>query len=186
MKNFPAVIAFVYLLLVSSVAFSRDLSLGVSGDDVKAWQTFLVTRNFDLPVNGKFGPATERATKVFQKKWKLYADGIVGKQTMQKAKSLGFSPTHSNTISRSLRPTSQSNKSDYTVESQANWYKDTDSGTLRKIVTNYTKEIVEIREARDNEIRQRGPKYDPSSYNNMIKGLQIAVDAAAKVLNSRR
>ncbi len=93
MKKFHAFSIFVCFLLVSSSAFGRDLKAGVSGDDVKAWQRFLIARNFDLPVNGKFGPATQRATKIFQKKWNLYVDGVVGRRTLNKAKELGYGST---------------------------------------------------------------------------------------------
>lgn len=90
MKKFFAFSVFAYLLLTCSSAFARDLKPGVVGEDVRKWQMFLIARNFDLPVNGKFGPATTRATIIFQKKWNLYADGVVGPRTMEKAKALGY------------------------------------------------------------------------------------------------
>lgn len=81
---------FAYLVFASSGARARDLKLGTSGEDVKKWQIFLVSRNFVMPADGEFGPVTRRATRIFQKKWKLYVDGVVGKQTMRKAKQLGY------------------------------------------------------------------------------------------------
>ena len=34
-----------------------------------------------IPVDGKFGPVTERAVKAYQRRHKLYVDGVVGPQT---------------------------------------------------------------------------------------------------------
>ena len=96
MKNFIIVLC---LALFASCAFARDLKEGASGNDVKQWQQFLNTRNFDLPANGKFGPATKRATTIFQKKWDLYADGVVGLRTLEKAKSLGYGSSANQTSS---------------------------------------------------------------------------------------
>lgn len=89
MKKLGLLLLLVLALFTSS-AFARDLKEGTSGDDVKRWQSFLNTRNFDLPANGKFGPATKRATIIFQKKWDLYADGVVGPRTVEKARALGY------------------------------------------------------------------------------------------------
>lgn len=90
MKRLRLFILFASLTFVSSGAWARDLKLGASGEDVKKWQIFLIARNFDMPADGEFGPVTNRATKIFQKKWKLYVDGVVGKQTMHKARQLGY------------------------------------------------------------------------------------------------
>ena len=78
----------VSLCLVTTMATARPLKQGMSGSDVKQWQQFLNTRGFDVPTNGKFGPATQRATIIFQKKWKLRGDGIVGVKTLTKAQEL--------------------------------------------------------------------------------------------------
>jgi hypothetical protein len=80
----------VCLLFATSVSMARDLKPGMAGEDVKKWQMFLKTRNFDLPADGQYGPVTKRATIIFQKKWNLYPDGWVGKQTLRKARELGF------------------------------------------------------------------------------------------------
>ena len=79
-----------FVLFFATSASARDLKLGSSGEDVKKWQIFLIARNFDLPVDGKYGSVTKRATTIFQKKWKLYVDGVVGKQTMRKARQLNY------------------------------------------------------------------------------------------------
>jgi peptidoglycan hydrolase-like protein with peptidoglycan-binding domain len=54
----------------------RDLKIGMFGDDVKTLQAVL-----KINVDGKFGPATEKAVKAFQSANGLQADGIVGPKT---------------------------------------------------------------------------------------------------------
>ncbi len=67
------------------------LRRGASGNQVKAWQYFLRGQGcYNFVVDGEFGPITEKATKNFQKKHKLFVDGIVGNKTMGKAMQLGF------------------------------------------------------------------------------------------------
>lgn len=55
------------------------LKMGDSGDDVKKLQTAL-----GIVSDGDFGPATKSAVVAFQKKHRLYADGIVGKNSWAK------------------------------------------------------------------------------------------------------
>ena len=50
--------------------------MGDNGDEVRKLQARL-----GLPVDGDFGPNTKAAVIRFQRKEKLYADGIVGQQT---------------------------------------------------------------------------------------------------------
>jgi peptidoglycan hydrolase-like protein with peptidoglycan-binding domain len=50
--------------------------MGDGGDDVKTLQSAL-----GIAADGDFGPATKAAVLAFQKKQKLYADGIVGSAT---------------------------------------------------------------------------------------------------------
>ena len=57
------------------------LKYGAQGEAVRALQTLLRREEYDVPVNGKFGPATRAATKKFQNVRGLASDGIVGKQT---------------------------------------------------------------------------------------------------------
>lgn len=54
------------------------LRRGSSGEAVKVWQRILGS---PIAVDGKFGPITESATKVWQRERDLTADGIVGPAT---------------------------------------------------------------------------------------------------------
>jgi hypothetical protein len=64
------------------------LRRGMSGPDVAAWQTQLVTdgaggtlvddRMLSIAIDGDFGPLTEAATKQWQRQRELQADGVVG------------------------------------------------------------------------------------------------------------
>lgn len=73
------------------MAFNRVLRLGSQGTDVTEWQHFLIGQGFGVGVaDGKFGPATEAATKAFQRKYKLGDDGTVGPRTFGQAMVLGF------------------------------------------------------------------------------------------------
>lgn len=53
---------------------------GNTGDDVKVWQSIV-----GVPITGTFDATTTAATKVWQKKYGLTADGIVGPKTWNKA-----------------------------------------------------------------------------------------------------
>lgn len=77
----------------------RTLYVGLSGDDVLAWEHFLVgiDPTVNLIVDGKFDAATKEATKKFQVKVGFTGrdvDGVVGAQTMGRAMQLGFDPLH--------------------------------------------------------------------------------------------
>jgi N-acetylmuramoyl-L-alanine amidase len=64
------------------------LRRGASGRDVEIVQSRLRQWGYyDGPVNGVFGPLTEDAVKLFQRRNGLVADGIVGPQT---AKAIGI------------------------------------------------------------------------------------------------
>ena len=69
------------------------IKLGSSGDNVKTLQTKL-----GLTPDGDFGPATEKAVKVWQEKNGLTADGIVGNTTWSK---LGLGATVPNILNTS-------------------------------------------------------------------------------------
>lgn len=64
------------------------------GDLVLRWQQFLVSQGYSLgSLDGNFGTKTDAATKSWQKKNGLTADGIVGDASFTKAKALGFAFT---------------------------------------------------------------------------------------------
>jgi peptidoglycan hydrolase-like protein with peptidoglycan-binding domain len=88
----------------SAPATLSALRVGMRGDRVLAWQTFLVGKGFDNgPIDGFFGEHTRDATKEFQKKCKLEDDGVAGRTTLLKAAALGFElieePAEDNTSS---------------------------------------------------------------------------------------
>lgn len=56
---------------------------GSKGEEVSIWQNFLVSRKYKIAADGDFGPHTDRATRDFQKKNGLGADGIVGPRTYE-------------------------------------------------------------------------------------------------------
>jgi peptidoglycan hydrolase-like protein with peptidoglycan-binding domain len=77
----------------------RTLKRGVRGEDVLLWQQFLVQLRSKPKVgfmvqpvrlDGIFGPETAGATAVFQRRFALSSDGIVGRDTYLKARGLGF------------------------------------------------------------------------------------------------
>ncbi len=68
----------------------KVLKLGATGAIVTQWQTFLRGQGFALDATGTFDPATEEATKRFQKAHKLGVDGKVGNETLGQAALLGF------------------------------------------------------------------------------------------------
>lgn len=71
---------------------NRVLKKGLKGADVERWQTFLIGEGFNIVADGDFGPATEKATKGFQKgNHTVKSDGIVGNQTLAFAMREGFS-----------------------------------------------------------------------------------------------
>lgn len=71
------------------------LRLGSEGEDVRRWQRFLAGQGLlASAVDAVFGPITERATKAFQRRARLGADGVVGPMTyaaaLQRGLDLGF------------------------------------------------------------------------------------------------
>lgn len=62
--------------------------------NIKRWQKFLNWWGASLSVDGDFGSATEKATKKFQSKYELEADGIVGAKTRKQAKFVASNEVH--------------------------------------------------------------------------------------------
>jgi peptidoglycan L-alanyl-D-glutamate endopeptidase CwlK len=63
------------------------LEKGDSGMAVKELQALLRSAGYNIAADGDFGPATEAVVLSFQKENGLTADGIAGKQTLDKLKS---------------------------------------------------------------------------------------------------
>jgi hypothetical protein len=59
------------------------LSRGAQGPEVEAVQRALTRAGFATPVDGDFGPATERSVREFQAARNLTVDGLVGPQTLR-------------------------------------------------------------------------------------------------------
>jgi len=57
------------------------LHRGSFGDAVRELQELLVTKGYDISIDGDFGPATEFAVRMFQKNNGLIMDGIVGRNS---------------------------------------------------------------------------------------------------------
>jgi hypothetical protein len=70
----------------------RTLAHGTGGNDVTTWQAFLISQGILEAggADGRFGPKTEKATKDYQAKHGLEADGIVGPKTIAAAVAEGF------------------------------------------------------------------------------------------------
>jgi len=73
---------------------TATLRQGSSGTQVRRWQEFLnwartvgIVKGDRLVLDGKFGPATDKATRAFQRARKIGVDGIVGPQTRAAAKA---------------------------------------------------------------------------------------------------
>lgn len=73
---------------------TRNLRVGVTGDDVRRWQAFLAERGHDPgPIDGIFGPLTRRGTISFQSAAGVARDGVAGPETFRVALEQGFGTT---------------------------------------------------------------------------------------------
>lgn len=71
--------------------FTRSLSLGISGDDVRRLQQFLTKDRTIYPegvISGYFGPLTERAVKKWQEKHGIEQVGRIGSKSLAKLNEL--------------------------------------------------------------------------------------------------
>ncbi len=65
----------------------------LTGNDVTAWQRFISGKGFWLGrIDGDFGNKTHQATIAFQRRYRLYPDGVVGRRTLRVAREQGFVP----------------------------------------------------------------------------------------------
>lgn len=70
---------------------TRTLRVGVTGDDVRRWQTWLASRGHDPgPIDGIFGPRTRAATIAFQAASGIARDGVAGPETFRVSVEQGF------------------------------------------------------------------------------------------------
>lgn len=82
--------------------YPRDmLRIGSRGPEVSSWQGFLASMG-DLAAtpDGAFGPATDAATRAFQRAEGLDADGVVGPDTYRTALARGWIPAGGMAASR--------------------------------------------------------------------------------------
>lgn len=96
----------------------RTLYMGLTGEDVRAWEYFLlgIDPTSSVIADGVFDQKTKEETKKFQTKvgfTGLAVDGIVGPATLGKAMMLGFDPLMDDRMDQSgpnwpPRPTAQS------------------------------------------------------------------------------
>lgn len=69
----------------------KTLQSGSRGATVRRWQQFLIGQGLNPGIaDGVFGAGTAEATRAFQAKHRLQADGVVGNSTLGKAMMLGF------------------------------------------------------------------------------------------------
>lgn len=69
--------------VVTQPTSSGMLRSGSKGKDVRELQQLLVRAGFSVGIDGDFGPATERAVRLFQKNHGLEVDGVAGPATMK-------------------------------------------------------------------------------------------------------
>ena len=63
---------------------------GSQGAEVRAWQQYLKDLEYNVDVDGIFGPGTRAATIEFQKWCNIDADGIVGRTSYEWAAENGY------------------------------------------------------------------------------------------------
>ena len=66
---------------MNDLNLDKDYGRGSNGKKVKLIQEWLCFHGFNIAIDGDFGPATEYATKAFQKKKNLDINGMVNKDT---------------------------------------------------------------------------------------------------------
>jgi peptidoglycan hydrolase-like protein with peptidoglycan-binding domain len=71
--------------IVVQLIDGQPILSGEKGDHVLKLQEALVALGYDVgKLDGQYGPSTRKAIIAFQKKYKLGADGIVGKKTVKR------------------------------------------------------------------------------------------------------
>jgi hypothetical protein len=85
----------------------NSIERGQQGDSVTHLQEMLRERGFDVSVDGKFGPETEKAVRAFQAQNGLKQDGVVGSKTVGALGVPVEAPTVETTPGRQRRTGSQ-------------------------------------------------------------------------------
>jgi peptidoglycan/xylan/chitin deacetylase (PgdA/CDA1 family) len=75
---------------VALFSFAGLIRRGEKGDRVRYLQEALRACGYEVSLDGVFGPMTEGAVKKFQRENGLYADGIVGPQTIRELSKLYY------------------------------------------------------------------------------------------------
>ena len=127
------------------MATYNQISYGSTGSDVKKLQELLNQNDYNLDVDGSFGPKTQAAVKDYQNKNGLKVDGIVGTNTwgaltknQAGANTAGSNsqaeaaPGYSDAVNRAYEMLNQ-NLSQKPVDSQNQWQNQLDD-TLNKIL----------------------------------------------------
>jgi peptidoglycan hydrolase-like protein with peptidoglycan-binding domain len=69
----------------------RNPSLRMQGCDVGSWQQFLKSKSlYGGSISGSFDDSTEKATREYQRRSRLIADGVVDAETAERARRDGF------------------------------------------------------------------------------------------------
>jgi len=92
-KRWGLVVGLILSLILSGLAYGalgdHILGRGARGPEVKEMQTRLARLGYVVgPLDGIFGPKTERAVRLFQQEHGLKVDGIAGTQTIKELKRL--------------------------------------------------------------------------------------------------
>ena len=143
--------------------YSGTIQKGSNGNDVREWQNFLNSQGYNLSVDGIFGDNTYNATKEWQGKNGLTADGIVGQNTWGKA---GYSninkPVNAPTIAPTpTTPTYDTTSWDDTTKGQATSGAYTDA---KEAVTGYGDFTFSEQEWL-NKVKENISNYGEFSYN---------------------
>ena len=106
---------------------SKTIKKGSKGSDVTKWQKFLKWMGYSLEADGKFGSITLKRTKTAQKKFGFTGkdiDGIVGKNTVAKAKAYKKAVKKNSSVTPSTTPQRCIDVSYWQGKiSQSNWEK---------------------------------------------------------------
>lgn len=84
MKNWKKTICAGILICLLGGSCEAAIQMGDSGEPVRVVQKHLIEAGYKVSTDGRYGPVTARAVRLFQKRHHLSADGIVGPETYRK------------------------------------------------------------------------------------------------------